>query len=360
MDTSLAYKNGRAKPSHLFEIFGNFSGHDAIEVRELLLEHIAQNLNFHVKRSTVCLEMWNTCFPDWSKRLADGRTYCDELGLLSLSALYRRHTLVITSNKLWSTVEHSNPLNLLELLNECSVKLVYLGHLRFGELKPHPRRPTIPIPIKSSTNINKATEDKEPVGQPAAISTRNTETEATVNAECVETNHNSVLHVQTESDGPNVVTTKNIVHVEMDIKSGHVETKQSKLETEHVGIHSVLHVVTTSNPPEMTENAVVHTPTVNTVEPALAQEDPDDTLPVPAPVINVATDRPPKTPKVQTCTLKLKPLRQLDIDVWCNKVVNYHKFKISEPTADTPNTGEDSGYTLRKRKTKADITGISL
>ena len=110
----------------------------------------------------------------------------------------------------------------------------------------------------------------------------------------------------------------------------------------------------------MTENAAVHTPTVNTVEPAVMQEDPDDTLPVPAPVINVAMDPPSKTPKVQTCTLKLAPLRQLDIDVWCNKVVNYHKFMIPEPTVVTANMGEDSGYTLRKRKTKADITSISL
>ena len=179
-------------------------------------------------------------------------------------------------------------------------------------------------------------------------------------AEHVETNHNSVLHVQTECDGSNVVTTKNIVYVERDTKTGHVETEQSKLETEHVGTHSVLHVVTTVNPPEMTENAAVCTPTVNMVEPAITQEDPDDTPPVPAPVINMAMDPPSKTPKVQTCTLKLEPLRQLDIDVWCNKVVNYHKFTIPEPTAVTANMGDDSGYTLRKHKTKADITGISL
>ena len=95
----------------------------------------------------------------------------------------------------------------------------------------------IPIPIKSLTNINKATEDEEPVGQATATSTRNTETEATASAECVETNHNSVLHVQTECDGSNVVTMKNIVHVETDIKSRHVETEQSKLETEHVETH---------------------------------------------------------------------------------------------------------------------------
>ena len=57
VDTSHAYKNGRANPSYLFEIFSNFSGHDAVEVRELLLEHITRNLNFHVKCRTVCLEM---------------------------------------------------------------------------------------------------------------------------------------------------------------------------------------------------------------------------------------------------------------------------------------------------------------
>ena len=128
---------------------------------KLLLEHIAKNLDFHTTRSIVCLEMRNTSFTKWVDRIADGRMYCDELGLLSLSALYRRHTPVVTANKLWSTIEHPAPMNLLELLNECSVKLIYLGQLRFGKLKTHPRRPSRPMPIKSSTK--KPTE--EPSGQ---------------------------------------------------------------------------------------------------------------------------------------------------------------------------------------------------
>ena len=109
VDTSRTYKNGRVNPGHLFEIFGNFSGHDVMEVRELMLEHIAKNLEFHASRSIVCLEMRNTRFTNWVDRIADGRMYCDELGLLSLSALYRRHTLVVTTNKLWSTIEHPTP-----------------------------------------------------------------------------------------------------------------------------------------------------------------------------------------------------------------------------------------------------------
>ena len=93
---------------------------------------------------------------------------------------------------------------------------MYLGHLQFGELKAHPRRPPRSIPIKSSTKKTNAIEDEEPVVQPAASSTRDTETAAVVGAECVETNHSSELHVQTEGDGSHVGTTINSVHVETD------------------------------------------------------------------------------------------------------------------------------------------------
>ena len=135
--------------------------------------------------------------------------YCDELGLLSLSALYQWHTLVLTANKLWSTIEHPTLVNLLELLNECSVKLVYLGQLRFGELKSHPRGPPRPMPIKSSAKRSTAAEDKESVGQ----TTASMETEASASVESVETKKN-YLHVQTDKDEPHVETTDNIVSLD--------------------------------------------------------------------------------------------------------------------------------------------------
>ena len=226
VDTSHVYKNGRVNPSHLFEIFGSFSGHDAVEVCEILLEHIARYLKFHVERSMVCLEMQNTVFLDWVKWLTDGRMYCDELGLLFLSAWYCRRVLVVTSNKLWSTIEHSAPLNLLELLNECSVKLVYLGQLHFGELKPHPRRPPRPILIKSSVNTtkSKAITDKETVGQPTASLMKHVVNNAPASADCVETKNNDELPVQTESSETN----NNSVHVGTENKTRNVETSTTE------------------------------------------------------------------------------------------------------------------------------------
>ena len=41
IDSSLVFKNGRANPYHIFELFGDFGGHDASQVRLLLLKHIA-------------------------------------------------------------------------------------------------------------------------------------------------------------------------------------------------------------------------------------------------------------------------------------------------------------------------------
>ena len=280
--------------------------------------------------------------------------------MLSFSALYHRHTLVVTSNKLWSTIKHSTPLNLLELLNECSVKLVYLGQLRFGELKAQPRRPPRPIPIKSSANKNNAVEDEESVGQPAASSTKNTNIEAVASTECLETNNSNELHVQTESDVSHVGTKDNSVHVGMSIETRHMETTTPEQGSEHVGTHSVLYVVTTDSPLKTTKNAVVQNPTVNNVDVVITQEDSEDTHPVPAPLHDTTRDPPPKPPKLQKCTLKLVPLKQLDIDVWCNKVSDHHRFTQPKPTETTATIGEDTGYTLRKRKSKADITGISL
>ena len=151
IDTSRAFVNGRANPNHIYDLFGDFARYTATQVRLLLLKHIARDPGFHMRWGTVCLEMRNISFERWLNRFADDWMYCDELGILSLSHMYRCHTLVVTVNKMWSTIEHSSPLNLLELLNECSVKLIYLGQLHFGELKPWPIRPPRPIPSPLET-----------------------------------------------------------------------------------------------------------------------------------------------------------------------------------------------------------------
>ena len=134
VDSSNIVKNGQANPNHVFDIFGSFSGHTGTEVLVNLLKHIASEMNFYERRSVVCLQMRSISFETWEETITDEHVYCDELALMGLCYMYRRHCVVLTQNKLWSTVQADTPLNLLDVLNICSVCLIYLGNLCFGVL----------------------------------------------------------------------------------------------------------------------------------------------------------------------------------------------------------------------------------
>ena len=54
---------------------------------------------------------------------------------------------------MWSTIESDRPMNLLDVLNVCSVRLIYLGSLRFGVLIWRPRPPKKVATKSPSFNI---------------------------------------------------------------------------------------------------------------------------------------------------------------------------------------------------------------
>ena len=77
-------------------------------------------------------------FDTWIESIGDENVFCDELALMGLCALYNRHCLVVTKNKLWSTIETTQPVGVMELLKRCHVKLIFLGQLKFGVLQWNP------------------------------------------------------------------------------------------------------------------------------------------------------------------------------------------------------------------------------
>ena len=201
IDTSQAFKNGCTNPKHIFELFGDFSSHDVNELCILLLKSITRNLKFHQKCSIVYFKMGGISFKNWVEQLGNDRMYCDKLGLLALSLLYWGYAMVLTTNKLWSSIEHNMLLNLLDLLSECSEKLVYLGHLRFGELhqilKLHLALPVISSspPPNSSHSVN----------TPPVVTAEQPSTSSDKHPVKVETEFPKG-HVETGGDGINVGT----------------------------------------------------------------------------------------------------------------------------------------------------------
>ena len=79
----------------------------------------------------------------------DGKP-CDELALLALSAMYHRHSIVVTKNKAWCSIESPTPMNLLQSLSACTVRLLYIGDLTFGVLK---WKPQIPKPVSAKPRL---------------------------------------------------------------------------------------------------------------------------------------------------------------------------------------------------------------
>ena len=156
IDRTNLYKNGKCNSNHVYELFGSFSNHTAAQVRVMTLQAIATNVQFYKERSSVCLGIRDSYFEKWLSDIADTSCPCDELGLLTLSYLYKRHCIVYTSSKIWSTIESAGPMSLLEVLNECTVRLVYLGDLEFGVLKPVqasiPHTPSTPPSNLESTD----------------------------------------------------------------------------------------------------------------------------------------------------------------------------------------------------------------
>ena len=335
INSSWAFKNERAIPYHIFELFGDFGGHVATQVRLLLLKHIARDPGFHMRHGTVCLEMRNISFERWLNRLADEHMYCDKLVLLSLSTMYRRHSMVVTVNKMWSTIEHSSPLNLLELRNECSVKLIYLGQLCFGELKPKPK-PSQTLPsLLVQTSANPSTSiansnidqsvyrnDESSSSQQVIVDTNSFKpsmsTMRAVSYPAIDQTTSlpvatSPSHVGTAGNVPSVeINIENSVNVETDKGCVPVETPGNDIGTLHVEksadqpVTLHVHVETASNASKTTE--------------CVGPDDIKDTV-----------QKPTKKKQDFTVLLKpakliLQPLNELEKDVWCNKTSEYHHF----------------------------------
>ena len=217
IDQVSVYRNGKPNPDHLYELFGKLSGHTPPQVRMLTLQAVAADVGFYRTRSCVCLGMRSNHFEGWLRDIADPTKPCDELGLLTLCYLYRRHALVYTSTKLWSTVESTDPLSLLQLLNECSVKLVYLGDLEFGTLCPKgpPPMNTLPLPSCDEVSTSKLDVEQssnvETTGDSANVETDDSESDTPEQASYVET------HSSGEELSGHVETTLDLITVKQEL-----------------------------------------------------------------------------------------------------------------------------------------------
>ena len=245
------------------------------------MDNIADNIDFYDRRG----------FDTWVKSLSDERVFCDELSLTGLSFMYGRHTLVLTNNKMWSTVEMNDPMGLVYLLQECSVRLIYLGQLRFGLLHWSPKLPKpLPTPKPPSFKIiEEYTIDNTPSTSSASAPTP--------------------VHVGTELDRPGTITTP------VDLSRHDRESLLTHMEVIQHKKTAVEHVETT----ELPDSSVID---LNDPAPSEPVTCPEDGL--------VLSNYPWK----QTLQVKVHKLSALDADIWCGNIPGYYQY-VPDPDPDT-------------------------
>ena len=79
-------------------------------------------------------------------------TPADELAIFALSKLYRRHSVVYTKDKMWSTIGTSTPMNEKDVYQQCDLKSILMGKGHYVQLirKLSVSMPVVPLqPMES-------------------------------------------------------------------------------------------------------------------------------------------------------------------------------------------------------------------
>ena len=304
--------NGRANPNHVYDLFGSFSGNTGSEVRVKLLQHIIDELSFYEVRSLLCLQARSINFETWVETVNKCHCYCDELALIGLCHLYHRHCVVLTANKLWSTIQTDHPMKLLEILNVCSVRLIYLGSLRFGVLTWKPRLPKKVATKSPSFNIvEEYTLEEEEASQkptdksvsvPLHVGTGSSLSQSvsvgvTPNQPTSNVSHSTVAHSSTHQAASNTSRTTALMPFIHSVDVSCAATSTAPTKPLHVG---------TSKEDTPTVATTAHVP---------------DPITHPADAI-VLSEYPWKREPV----IKLTSLSDLDMDIWCGKVHEYYQY----------------------------------
>ena len=329
VDALNTVRNGRVNPDHLFEMFGSFSSHTSTEVRIQLLKNIASDTSFYKEQCAACLQSKSITFEMWVKQLADERAFCDELALMGLCNLYQRHCVVLTQNKLWSTIQADAPMNLLDLLKECSIRLIYLGNQRFGVLTWRPRLPKKVASKSPGFNIvEEYTLDEDNNSTKQAININKVSPDAAGNV------------VTSGGDGK-------VASVHQTVNNDPVkETAEIKPKIRESGGTKSLHVVTeTEVRSTASTEAEQMTLTMPPTKPITTKP-----CPVTCPEDGIILSQYPWKSKIE---VHLERVSEIESDIWCNPVMDYYKY-MSAPEV-TPFISDIKGYGSRKRQIKEEF-----
>ena len=128
-------KGKRELSNGLFEIFGNYSDEPPHTVCDNLLGWIYDNFRNIETWFSIALKQKGVSLSDWVESMHNPKQSGDELCLYLLCRMYCKHALVHLKHHRWSTIQHTLPGDLNEILDQCHLELVFVREWVFGEVK---------------------------------------------------------------------------------------------------------------------------------------------------------------------------------------------------------------------------------
>ena len=315
--------------------------------------------------------------------------------MIGLCALYNRHCLVFTKNKFWSSLDTTAPIGFMKLLQQCSVKLIFLGELKFGLLnwKPRPPKPsksTVTVPhfsIVEEYTLDDSPPESAPIDLTKNIDARPVEMSPSIVQGCVniarsEPDHTLDSFSQKELLALPVGTIPNTpanldpvnppstpvrltptsektstVHDNVQLPVGTDSLKADRdVCTEHDSVNTLTSPTALVLPPTLNPAVEDSVQLPVGTDLSLPQQDvcsdllytcPDDGL--------VLSQYPWK----KSAILKVKRLSELTIDVWCNSVSEYYQYVPVSLSANYVNTGKLELTIKKENKTSGETPDVN-
>ena len=117
-----------------------------------MLSAISSDFNYYQTVSWLILQLHKTTLSEWCHVMRCVTTPADKLAIFALSRLYRRHSVVYTKDKTWSTIGTSTPMSEKEVYQQCDLKFILMGKGHYMQLikKPSLTMPVLPLqPMES-------------------------------------------------------------------------------------------------------------------------------------------------------------------------------------------------------------------
>ena len=137
-------------PNAMFDLFGEYSANTGKQIRKNMLKYLGITKKQGADMCTVLKNAWMPLWwqgksgHEWADSMLIRDNAGDEITLFVLSRMYNWHTAVVTSAKIWCTLEMNEPMSEEEILQMCDLWVLYIKPGVYSELRLKPAMPPAP------------------------------------------------------------------------------------------------------------------------------------------------------------------------------------------------------------------------